>query len=128
MSSSKYPFLLISVLGDFWNQVLEDALAPLGLLQVAAEESAMGLVIKDEYAAIIIVAGNVSNFGLLTSRVRAQQPRARVIIVSTSLTWQRAREAFRSGATDYIFQSVDKAELLALVKTALAKPLTPWPQ
>ena len=128
MSSSKCAFLLISEPGDFWNQVLEDALAPLGTLQVAAEESAMDLIINNEYDAIIIVAGNVSHFGLLTSRIRAQRARARIIIVSSSLTWQRAREAFKSGASDYVFQSVDEAELLTLVKTVLSKPLTPWPQ
>lgn len=125
MASIQRTFLLINELGDYWNQVLEEALAPLGSLQTVTEGVAMDMVIENEYAAIIIVASHSSNFGLLTSRICAQRPEARVIIVSTSLTWQRAREAFRSGAIDYLYQSVDKAELLAEIQAALVKPVMP---
>ncbi|MFP5262399.1 MAG: response regulator [Blastocatellia bacterium] len=127
MPSTKCPFLLIGEQGDFWRQVLEGALAPMGHLQTVEEKSAIDLVIENEYAAIVIDAAHVGSFGLMTSRIRAQRPDARVIVATAAPSWQRAREAFKSGATDYIYKSADEAELLASLEAALAKPLTPWP-
>lgn len=128
MPSSKCPFLLISEQGDFWKQVVEGALASIGPLQTVEEKFAMDLVIENEYTAIIIDAAHVSSFGLMTSRIRAQRPDARVIVATASPTWQRAREAFKSGATDYIYKSADETELLTSLEAALDKPLTPWPR
>jgi DNA-binding NtrC family response regulator len=128
MPPSNRPFLLISGEEDVWAQVLEQRLAPLGPLRITEEAAAVDLVIENDYAAIFVDAVSVADFGLLTSRIRAQRPDARVIVVTASLTWQRAREAFRSGATDYIYRSIDKEELEALLRAALEKPVLPWPR
>jgi DNA-binding NtrC family response regulator len=100
----------------------------MGLLQVVEEDGAMDLVIEHDYAAIFIDAVTAADFGLLTSRIRAQRPDARVIVVTASLTWKRAREAFRSGATDYVYRSIDRKELESSIAAALEKPVLPWPR
>ncbi len=128
MPPSNRPFLLISGEEDFWAQVLEQSLTPMGPLLIAEEATAMNLVIENDYAAIFIDAVSVADFGLLTSRIRAQRPDARVIVATASLTWQRAREAFRSGATDYIYRSIDAKELESSVTAALKIPVLPWPR
>jgi len=128
MPPSNKPFLLISWERDVWAQVLEQSLARLGPLRITEEAAAIDLVIENDYAAIFVDAVSVADFGLLTSRIRAQRPEARVIVVTASLTWQRAREAFRSGATDYIYRSIDTKELESSLGTALEKPVLPWPR
>jgi DNA-binding NtrC family response regulator len=128
MPPSNRPFLLISGEKDSWAQVLERSLAPLATLQIADETAAIDLVIENDYAAIFVDAVSVADFGLLTSRIRAQRPDARVIVVTASLTWRHAREAFRSGATDYFYRSIDRKELESSVAAALKKPVLPWPR
>ncbi|HJQ70237.1 MAG TPA: hypothetical protein VKA70_14770 [Blastocatellia bacterium] len=122
-------FLLIGGANDkYWQEVLQETIAPLGSLQVVTEESAMKHVLKQDYTAVFVDAGNVSDFALLTSRIRAQQPGARVVIFTSNPTWHRARDAFQSGATDYIYKAVEKEDLLSSVKGALSKRVLPWPR
>jgi|ERR1700754_2550833 len=128
MSPSNQPFLLISGEKDSWAQVLEQSLESSGSLRVTEAGAAISLIIENDYAAIFVDAVSYTDFGLLTSRIRAQRPDARVIVVTSSLTWQRAREAFRSGATDYIYRSIDRKELAASLEAALQKPILPWPR
>lgn len=128
MPPSDRPFLLITGENDSWAQVLEQSLAPLGSLQIAEEAEAIGLIIEKDYAAIFVDAVSYTDFGLLTSRIRAQRPDARVIVATAALTWERAREAFRSGATDYVYRSIDRKDLAAVVEAVLQKPVLPWPR
>jgi DNA-binding NtrC family response regulator len=122
-------FLLVSGPDDeYWQQVLEETIAPLGKLQVVTEELAIRHILQHGYTAIFVDVGKVSNFALLTSRIRAQRPEARVIVVATNTSWERAREAFRSGATDYICKAVEKEDLLSSVEGALSKRVLPWPR
>ena len=122
-------FLLVGGTDDeYWQQVLQETIAPLGTLQVVTEESAITHVLRQDYAAVFVDAGNVSDFALLTSRIRAQQPGARVVIVTSNPTWHRARDAFQAGATDYIYKAVEKEDLLSSVRGALSKRVLPWPR
>lgn len=115
-------FLLVSAAHDsHWQGVLAEALSAIGSLQVATELEAVEAAIERDYRAIIVDAGTVEDFALLTARIRAQRPDARVIVVTTSLTWRRARDAFQAGAADYLFKSPNKEELFAAIKQALDK-------
>ena len=121
-------FLLINGTRErYWHQVLEDALAPLGTLQIGEEEKAVELVLQQDYDIVIVDATVVRDVPLRVSRIRAQRPDARIVVATTSPTWTRARAAFRAGATDYIRKSLNKDELLSAFRVALAKTLPPWP-
>lgn len=124
----KANFLLINGTREhYWCQVLEEALAPLGSLQVGSEEEAIRLILQQSYDMIIVDATIVNDTPLLVSRIRAQRPDARVVVVTASPTWQRARDVFYAGATDYIRKSLNKEELLSAFQIALAKTPSPWP-
>lgn len=110
-----------------WRDILGEILTPLGRLEVTGEQAADERLSERSRRAVIIDAGAVDNFALLTSRLRAHHPDARIIVVTASPSWEFAREAFRSGATDYLRKSVDRQELSLTLEQALAKPLLQWP-
>lgn len=124
-STEGHHFLLVSAPHDsYWQGVLAEALSPIGSLLVVTELEAVGAAVERDYGAIIVDAGMVENFALLTAHICAQRPDARVIIVSTSLTWKRARDAFQAGAADYLFKGMNKAELFTGIKQRLKKTAT----
>jgi len=126
--SQEIRFLLINGSCDhYWREVLEEVLAPLGTLEVSREEEAIKLVLLSSYDLILVDATAVGNVPLLVARIRAQRPEARIVVATASPTWARAREAFQSGATDYIRKSLNREEILSAVQTALVKILPPWP-
>ncbi|MGB9178014.1 MAG: hypothetical protein WCB68_02110, partial [Pyrinomonadaceae bacterium] len=121
-------FLLISDSIDHrWRDILEEILIPLGHLEVTDEQMAVERLSEQSRRAVIIDAGAVDNFALLTSRLRTLYPDAKIIVVTASPAWKFAREAFRSGATDYLRKSVNRQELSLSLEQALAKSLTRWP-
>lgn len=122
-------FLLVSDSSEqYWSGILKETLTPLGGLEVVGDRAALKRMSEQDYRAVIIDAGVLDDFMPLTSRLRAQHHDARIIVVTPSTEWEAAREAFRAGATDYLRRSVDKQELLLMLKQALTKPLLPWPR
>ena len=121
-------FLLINIRQDKnWQRLLEETLAPLGNLHIATEKTAMECVWKRNYKAIVVDA-DVDDISLLISRLRTQQSNSRIIVFTAAPSWKRAREAFQSGAIDYVRKSLNKDELLSSIQMALSKPLPPWPK
>jgi DNA-binding NtrC family response regulator len=116
-------FLLINGSRDDWHVVLEEALAPLGALQIEKEENVLKCVQLDGYDLLIIDATVVENVPALVVRIRAHYPGARIIVTTASPTWRRAREAFQTGVIDYIRKSLDRDEMRSAVQTALDKKL-----
>jgi DNA-binding response OmpR family regulator len=126
--SEQTHFLLINGSSDhYWHEVLERTLTTLGTLQISSGEDTLRLEQLGHYDLIIVDATAVENAPLLVARIRSQWSRARIIVATASPTWTRAREAFQSGATDYIRKSIDREELLAVIRMALDKILPPWP-
>jgi DNA-binding response OmpR family regulator len=118
-------FLLINGAHDqYWPAVLEAALAPLGILQIGLEQDAARLVQLGIYD-LLIVDATIENVSLLIGRLRAQRPAPRIMVVTASPTWRRAREAFQAGAIDYVRKSIDTEELRSAVRSALEKTLPP---
>jgi DNA-binding response OmpR family regulator len=66
-------------------------------------------------------AGAVRDAVLMVSRLRVQQPETRIVIATASPTWQRAREALRAGAADYVRKSLDEKGLRSKVQTVLER-------
>lgn len=118
----EYSFLLVGEMGTRWSQALQRALLPLGKLSIMAEEEALRAITRSHYDAIVVDAGHVRDVVLIISHLRAKQPGARVVIATSSPTWQRAREALKTGAADYIRQSLDEKELHDKIKAVLELP------
>jgi DNA-binding NtrC family response regulator len=110
-----------------WLQLLQEALSPLGKLQAEEERKAIERLSAQEYDIVILDATLIDDVPLLISRIRAQRPDARVVVATASPTWTRAREAFYAGATDYVRKSLNKEEILSVIREVLTKTPPPWP-
>lgn len=125
----KCSFLLIGRKTETqWPLVLQQALSSLGKLHTVPEGESVEAVIQRHYDVIIIDAGAVSDVSLLTSRLRAQRPEARVVVATASPTWRRARQALQAGAADYIRKSLDEKELRSKIEAVLELPPPLWPR
>jgi len=111
-----------------WAGVLEQALAPLGELHRMAVDEFTHVNLQNRYDVIIIDAGAVSDVPPCILHLRQQWPTARIVVATASPTWQRAREAFLSGAADYIRKSLNPGTLRSKIERALNNPPPPWPR
>jgi DNA-binding response OmpR family regulator len=68
---------------------------------------------------IIVDAGAVCDANELTAQLLAQRPGVCVVIATASPTWQRARQALRAGAADYIRKTLDERELRTKIEAVL---------
>lgn len=118
-------FLLIGEkTGTQWPLILQQALSLLGKLWIVSEEEAVRAVSESRYDVVIIDAGAVRDAASLVSRLREQQPQARIIVATASPTWQRSREVLQAGAADYIRKSLDEKELRSKIQAVLEVPLS----
>src|SRR6267378_3009134 len=94
-----------------WQAYLKEALAPLGKLRTMEVKEAMN---SDNHThdLMIIDATFTENVDALISEIRSAQPERRIVVVTASPTWQRARAAFEAGAIDYLPKSLSKTDLL----------------
>ncbi len=121
--TTNYCFLLVGQETETgWPLALQQALSPLGTLHIVPEEEAIQAVTRNHYDLVILDAGHVRNAPRLTSHLRTGQPGLRVVAATASPTWQRAREALKAGAADYIRKSLDREELRAKIEAVLALP------
>ena len=123
MICEKVSFLLITgSLDPYWTEILTHSLEPLGTLQVGAENDVTSLLRDNFYDLIIIDTSGVEQAPRLIKQICAQQPNVRIVVMTASPTWTRAREAFRAGAIDYTRKSLDPDEITSVVRSALSKP------
>jgi DNA-binding NtrC family response regulator len=100
-----------------WLEIVGDALQSLGELQVVSEqEASMQIKVKD-YDLMILDATAISgDIATLVARLHKERPNVPIVVATTSPTWQRARQVFRAGASDYIRKSLDRERILASLR------------
>ena len=114
-ASIPHRFLLISdAADDHWNQVLREALAVLGPLQIVSEREAAAFLQVHAYDTVIVDAGAVSSAPKeLIRQIRELHPGARVVVVTASPHWKIAKAVIRAGAADYVEKTLNREEILA---------------
>lgn len=112
-----YQILLIGeARHDPWQDVLEQVSLKLGCLEVTGESGTTARIREKAYDIIVIDATVVENMPDLIKTIRSQDVKVRIVVATASPAWEKAREAFRAGATDYIWKSMDKKRLLETLK------------
>lgn len=123
----KCRFLLIGREAETeWSRSLREALSPLGKLHTVQEEESVNTVIREHYDLIIIDTRAVHDAALLTFRLRAERPEARVVVAAASPDWKAAREVLQAGAADYVRRSLDKVYLCYTMAAVLELPSPPY--
>jgi DNA-binding response OmpR family regulator len=119
-------FLLICESEEgYWHAVYSEALGQFGLVR-AVTAAELGDAMCERYDLVILDAA-VDNIAPLIRRLQMEHGVKRVIVITASPTWKRAREAFQAGAVDYVQKSLDHDEIRAVVLAALEKPLSRSP-
>lgn len=109
-----------------YRSILEAAGHPVRLAGTAAEgmaafaEGASGVVLLD--------LGLPDRDGLtLIREMMAQRPEARIVVITANGSINKAVEAMREGAHEFLVKPFDEARLLAAVRNAFDRPLMPKP-
>jgi DNA-binding response OmpR family regulator len=124
----KKRLLLVNGSGDrAWHQALSIAVASLGELHRTAYQEALKEMMARQYDLVIVDSLAVEDVPKFVSSIRAYRSETKVVVVTASPTWRRAREAFYAGASDYIRKTHDTKELTAVLKAALQAQPSPWP-
>lgn len=116
----EYRFLFIhSAENQSFGQTLKHVLAPYGTLEIVSWDELISSQ-TDLYTLIFLDAGVLAdttqaddNLPQFVSHVCQRFATAKVIVVTTSPTWRRARESLQAGAVDYIRQTLDEDRLRA---------------
>jgi DNA-binding NtrC family response regulator len=106
-----------------WVKTLGEALQSLGQLNLTVPTEAIEQLERVEnYILIIVDAATTKGVPSLITALHRQRPIVPVVVVTDSPTWQRAREIFLAGATDYVRKSLDPDTLLEVFTKALYSP------
>lgn len=106
---------------DPWGQVIRAASDELGQLQITSECDGLKLIKHNAYDLIIVDAAGVAEVNQLVCHIHTQRPETKIVVVTTSPTWKRARDAFRAGAVDYIRKSLDTTKILSTLNALIGK-------
>jgi DNA-binding NtrC family response regulator len=106
-------------------QALANVLSSYGGLEVIAwselkefDLEAYSLVFLD--AGILADPHQPDSLAQIITYVCQRWPQVKLVIVTTSPTWRRAREALQAGAVDYIRQTLDEDRLHREMESAIA--------
>jgi DNA-binding NarL/FixJ family response regulator len=115
-------FLLVgSNPNSAWAGILREGLQPYGDLTIVEAPELSELPAITEYDLIVIDAGAIEDLASLLAEVRREKPSIPIVVVTTSPTWQRARQVFMLGATDYIRKTMDPDALSTTFEEILSK-------
>ena len=106
-----------------WSLALGEALKPLGRVETVSEGGVVEQIARHRRGTTVVIvdATVVDDMPALLSRLQQLSPSPRIVVATASPTWQRAREALRLGAVDYVPKTLDKGSLLAIMKDILVK-------
>lgn len=119
--SSNYELLLVGACEAPWRAYLERVIEPLGQLDGVGEDDAVKKVVEGDYDLIIVDASVVEDVFELVADIRSRKLNTRIVVLSASPTWKRARDAFYAGATDYVGITLNEEKLRAAFRAALHK-------
>jgi DNA-binding response OmpR family regulator len=114
--------LISNQLDSAWLQSVDEVLRSVACLQVIVAQGAFVHVKSQAYDLILIdataIGGDVAD---LVVQLRQELPRAPILVMTNSPTWQRTRQIFLAGATDYVRKPSDARKLLAICEDILDK-------
>lgn len=117
-------FLLLNGLDDgFFKDFLTKVVKPLGSLGVVNSEGGLPPDIEEPDGLILIDATVVERAEKLVAHLRLERPERRIVVLTASPTWQRARAVFEAGAMDYLPKTLSTEDLREAFQQALQKPL-----
>jgi DNA-binding NtrC family response regulator len=104
-----------------WLSVLRDVVSTLrGSVELGSVTDIQDVGWGD-YDLVLLDAGACSGLVSAIRAIHAQDPGARVVMLSAAPTWKEARELMTAGAVDYARKSLDREDLLATLRRNLTR-------
>ena len=92
----------------------------LGQLQIVPENGIREQLASASCDLVVLDATEIANdMATLIALLREICPRVPIVVATTSPTWQRTRQAFRAGATDYARKSLDVPTVIKSLRDVL---------
>jgi DNA-binding response OmpR family regulator len=106
-----------------WTSVLSDAVQSIGKLRIidpALLETGQPVEPPGLY---IVDATYVDDTPALVRRIRRQECKARILVVTLLPSWECARALLKAGAVDYVKKSMDRRSVQETIRDACARML-----
>jgi DNA-binding NarL/FixJ family response regulator len=110
----------------YWLEALQKAVSALDRALEIVSEAKMKYILWHDYDLVILKTDVISDLLSIISRIRSQDPEARIVVFSPAPGWKQAREVMLAGAMDYAPKSLDREDVLSTIKKNLARRTTSW--
>jgi len=104
-----------------WEEYLRKAVEDLDRELTLATETPFNEVPWSDYDLVILDDGIAGDFAQMISQIHARNPEARIILFSSSPSWEQAREVMLAGAVDYAPKELRHNYILGVIKRALSR-------
>ncbi|MFT3892789.1 MAG: response regulator [Anaerolineales bacterium] len=104
------------------NKVIRDTLQDMGSLQIFHSDET--LIAYDTYDLVIIDAGSVADPTKSVTKIHAEDPKVKIIVVSASPHWKVAKATIRAGAADYLSKCLTKDEITEALQKIFKESIT----
>lgn len=106
-----------------WIQALRQSALDMNKFLVLMDYCQMEEVSYRDYELIVLDASITVDLVRVIMNIRASDPRARVVVVSSAPHWKQARETLLAGAIDYVRKMDTQAAILDFLRDNLSKTM-----
>ncbi len=123
MMDRYYTVLIISDVQNenYWKPIVDVIRRRIGTGKIVDERIILQQNICPRFDLSVVDASNLARIPEIVQFLHLKEPGGKIIIVSTTPTWKKAREAFQIGATDYIQKRADPNEMASELEAVLSK-------
>lgn len=114
--------LITAASSDGWARELAGILQPIGRLKVVKVADFSVYKLTTACKLVIIDATVVRTTNDLLEQLTTTEPPYRVIVMTASPDWRRARTAFEAGAMDYVSKNLPPNDVFNSIQAVLNKP------
>lgn len=107
-----------------WVKTVKKATAPLGRIKIVSAKIAEAEMADRHYEMIVIDSAATRNIIHLIDRFHTKYPKVPIMVAALTRGWQRAREALRVGAVDYVLKSLTVDELQSTIEGLLSHEIS----
>jgi DNA-binding response OmpR family regulator len=103
-----------------WINTTAGDLRAFGETQIVVADAEL-TISHDGVLVFLVDSTSVSYVETTVARLRRKYSAALILVITASPTWQRARSAFESGASDYLSKSLTTHDLLVVIGKLLKR-------
>lgn len=105
----------------YWHEMMLPYLSSLGPVIFSSEQQ-VAKILDLPYRLILVDTETIENVSELLRLLRANQPKALILVLSSIPTWKLARTAFDADADDFYRKSYTPDEMFGYIQTMVARP------